>query len=56
MTNNNAEKEGVKKSLNFVEQIIEDDLSKGKNEKRIHGLKSRCRYQVWIGGEYIKPQ
>lgn len=27
---------GEEKSLNFIEQIIEEDLSKGKNEKRVH--------------------
>ncbi|HOY30436.1 MAG TPA: glutamine--tRNA ligase/YqeY domain fusion protein [Bacteroidales bacterium] len=27
---------GEGKSLNFIEQIIEEDISKGKNEKRVH--------------------
>jgi len=38
--NHNASKPGSpageEKSLNFIEQIIEEDLSKGKNEKRVH--------------------
>jgi len=34
--NNITEKEEVKKSLNFIEQIIEEDLKEGKNQKRVH--------------------
>ncbi len=30
------EKEDIKKSLNFIEQIIEEDLQNGKNENRVH--------------------
>lgn len=36
MTNNSTENTEKKRSLNFIEQIIEKDLAEGKNEKRIH--------------------
>jgi len=37
--NNSAKNESISgeaKSLNFIEQIIEEDISKGKNESRVH--------------------
>ncbi len=36
MANNSPENTEKKKSLNFIEQIIEKDLAEGKNEKRVH--------------------
>ncbi len=36
MTNNSPENTEKKRSLNFIEQIIEKDLAEGKNEKRVH--------------------
>lgn len=37
MTHNNIEKDSTKKTtLNFIEQIIEQNLAEGKNESRVH--------------------
>ncbi len=37
MTHNNTEEDSTKKtSLNFIEQIIEQNLAEGKNESRVH--------------------
>ncbi|MCF8234968.1 MAG: glutamine--tRNA ligase/YqeY domain fusion protein [Bacteroidales bacterium] len=36
MTKNSPENTEKKRSLNFLEQIIEKDLAEGKNEKRVH--------------------
>lgn len=37
MTHNNTEKDSTKKTpLNFIEQIIEQNLAEGKNESRVH--------------------
>jgi glutaminyl-tRNA synthetase len=36
MNNDNPAGGPVKPSLNFIEQIIEEDLQNGKNESRVH--------------------
>ena len=48
--NHLVEEEGEDKSLNFIEQIIEEELAEGKNGGRVHTVSRRNRTGTCISG------